>query len=74
MIELYVGGSFAIDATDPRNQFHEQALLEARIATDHRHATAAEPVREPSMMKRLRLAIAGGPAVQTSQDCATCPA
>ncbi len=34
----------AVDATDPRNQFHERALFEARVATDHREQTAAVEV------------------------------
>ena len=34
MLDMYVTGTFAIDATDPRNQFNARALHEARIATD----------------------------------------
>lgn len=37
----------AVDSTDPRNQFHERALHEARIATDSRQLATTAPARRP---------------------------
>ena len=76
MFELYASTPFALDATDPRNQFLETVLREARIVHDHlEHAApaiVASPSR-PSPIARLRLAFAGGTASPT-QACSTCPA
>jgi hypothetical protein len=76
--ELYAGAPFAIDPTDPRNQFHERALLEARIAHEYRahRASLAEQLdvveSQPSLVSRLRFALAGGPSI-AAQSC-ECPA
>ena len=64
MLDMYATGTFAIDATDPRNQFHERALHEARIATEYRNYAAAEP-RASGFLERLRAAVAG---VQVDND------
>ena len=76
MFELYASTPFALDATDPRNQFLETALREARIV--HDHLEDAEPARVasepgPSPIARLRLAFAGG-ATAPAQPCGTCTA
>jgi hypothetical protein len=76
MFELYASTPFALDATDPRNQFLETALREARIVHDHLEHTGApiaSTAARPSPFARLRLALAGGPAAST-QACSTCPA
>ena len=73
MLEMYTLGTFATDATDPRNLFHEHALHEARIATEYReNRTAAKP-RTSSLVARLRAALAGAQVVPTTQAC-NCPA
>ena len=73
MYEVYPGNwPMAVDTTDPRNQFHRTALYEARIVTDRRETEVpAQPV--PSLVARVRLALAGGPAT-TAQVCTDCPA
>ena len=52
MLDMYTAGTFAFDATDPRNQFNERALFEARIATRvppvRGHAGAHERPARPS--------------------------
>jgi hypothetical protein len=65
----------AVDSTDPRDQFHERALHEARIATDYHESRAgARPEAVPTgLLARIRLAIAGGAAVSTVEPC-NCPA
>lgn len=76
MFELYAGGPFAVDPTDPRNQFHERALLEARIAHEYRahraslaeRADVVEP-RATDAVAGLRVALAGGPTT-AAQPCA----
>jgi hypothetical protein len=76
MFELYAGGPFAVDPTDPRNQFHPRALLEARIAHQygaHRaclveQADVDEP-RPNRIVSRLQVALAGGPTI-AAQPCA----
>jgi hypothetical protein len=79
MFELYAGGPFAVDPTDPRNQFHERALFEARIAHEYRthRASLAEHVdvvesRPNRLVSRFRFALAGGPSI-AAQSC-ECPA
>lgn len=77
MFELYAGAPFAIDATDPRNLFHEHALRDARLVHDYLEQTespvvAARP--QPGPISRLRLAFAGARPAASSQACATCPA
>ncbi len=62
----------AVDSTDPRNQFHERALHEARIATDSRQLATTAPARA-GLVTRLRLALAGGSAISASEPC-NCPA
>lgn len=74
MFELYLSHTSAGEhSTDPRNQFREIAMLEARIASDWRNAAGA-PVAEtkPSLVSRLRLAFAGGSV--TTTDACSCPA
>jgi hypothetical protein len=73
MLEMYASGRFALDATDPRNQFHERALREARFASDYRESASPAPVRGAGLVARLRRAIVGAPAVTPSQPC-SCPA
>ena len=76
MFELYASTPFSLDATDPRNQFLETALREARIVHDHlEHAdpALAAPEARPSPIARLRLAFAGG-ATAPAQTCSTCAA
>lgn len=74
MFELYLSHTSAGDhSTDPRNQFHEIAMLEARVASDW-HDAAAAPAAEtkPSFVSRLRLAFSGGPSATT--EACNCPA
>ena len=72
MLEMYATGTFATDATDPRNLFHERALHEARIASEY-HQHADEQLRTPSLLARVRAALAGSQVVATSEAC-SCPA
>jgi hypothetical protein len=58
----------AVDATDPRNQFHERALHEARIATDYRQVETSAPARA-GLVSRLRLALGGGSAMTATEPC-----
>jgi hypothetical protein len=62
----------AVDSTDPRNQFHERAIHEARAASDYRQLAPAPRTRSALLM-RLRHAFAGGPATTTTEPGA-CPA
>jgi hypothetical protein len=59
---------FAVDGSDPRNQFHETALREARVATEAQGVTLASPAHE-GFVTRLRLALTGGPAVTEPCNC-----
>ena len=69
MFEVYPSNwPVAVDTTDPRNQFHERALHEARIATDYRQVETSAPARV-GLVTRLRLAIAGGPAISAIEPC-----
>ena len=73
MLEVHPGNwPVAVDSTDPRNQFHERALHEARIATEYRQVEILAPARA-GLVTRLRLAIAGGPAISAAEPC-SCPA
>ena len=68
--------SFGGEARD-RNREHIVAIREARIATEYRIAAVddelwARVAPAPSFMARLRLAVAGGPAI-TADPC-NCPA
>jgi hypothetical protein len=73
MFEVYPGNwPMAVDSTDPRNQFHERALHEARATTDYRESAARASGRS-GLVTRIRLAIAGGPAISASDPC-NCPA
>ena len=74
MFELYLSHTSAGDhSTDPRNQFHEIAMLEARIASDwHDAATAPVAETKSSFVSRLRLAFAGAPSATT--EACNCPA
>jgi hypothetical protein len=73
MFELYLSHTSAGEhSTDPRNQFHDIALREARIASEWRGQSAAVTPASPSFVSRLRLAFAGRPASTT--DACACPA
>ena len=72
MLEMYATGTFAIDATDPRNHFHERALHEARIATEFRQSTVTRP-HTSGLLDRLRAAVSGAQIITTTQAC-NCPA
>ena len=67
--------SFGGESPD-RSRFHEVALRDARVATDH-HQAAPTEARGASLVarfgfgSRLRVALAGGPA--TTEPC-NCPA
>ena len=73
---------WAVGREDPnadRDRAHRMALRDARITTEYRTALAAErglgsvatQVR-PSVVARLRLAIAGGTATPTADLSACC--
>ena len=73
MSEAYLTSfSFGNDAGDSRNQFHQIALREARIATEH-HATREFQPAQPSFATRLRLVFGGRPTAQPAA-CLTCAA
>ena len=78
MLDMYATGTFVIDATDPRNQFNERALQEARITTEYRIATgsgndaAAEP-HARGLLDRVRAAVTGTQVGNTPEPC-PCPA
>jgi hypothetical protein len=72
MLEMYANGTFATDATDPRNLFHERALSEARIASEYHQHTVEQP-RTASLFARVRAALAGAQGVPTTEVCG-CPA
>lgn len=72
MLEMYAKGSFAIDATDPRNQFNERALHEARIATEYRQSAVTRP-EASGLLARFRAAVSGAPVVTSTEACG-CPA
>jgi guanyl-specific ribonuclease Sa len=72
MLDMYATGTFAIDATDPRNQFNERALHEARVATEYRQYTVRRP-EASGRLARLRAAVSGAQVVTTTQACG-CPA
>jgi hypothetical protein len=59
-------------SSDPRNQFHERALNEARMVTDLRETKAPERTHS-SLVSRLRLAIVGGTPITSTESCG-CPA
>lgn len=73
MLDMYATGTFAIDASDPRNQFNERALYEARIATEYRQYTVVQP-QTSGLLGRLRAALSGAQVVSTTQACSSCPA
>lgn len=72
MLDMYATGTFAIDATDPRNHFNERALSEARIATEYRQYVVARP-RTSGLIDRVRAAVSGAQVITTNQAC-DCPA
>lgn len=73
MFEVYPSNwPVAVDSSDPRNQFHERALHEARIASDYRQGATTAPARA-GLVTRLRVAIGGGPAISATEPC-NCPA
>ena len=72
MLDMYATGTFAIDATDPRNQFNERALYEARIATEYRQYTVTRP-QTSGLLDRVRAALSGAQVISTTQAC-NCPA
>jgi hypothetical protein len=70
MSEAYLTNwSFGGDKPNARSHFHDTALREARVATDHREVDASVPARE-SFLSRLRVVFAGRPAA----DGCNCPA
>jgi hypothetical protein len=75
MFELYLSHTSAGEhSTDPRNQFHDVALREARIASDWFAVECPADLVEasrPSLVSRLRLAFAR--PVATTDAC-SCPA
>lgn len=72
MLDMYATGTFAIDATDPRNLFHERALHEARTATEYREGDLTGS-RRSGRLARLRAALFGTQVAATPQPC-PCPA
>jgi hypothetical protein len=72
MLDMYATGTFAIDATDPRNHFNEMALHEARIATEYRNDAVAAP-RSGGFLERVRAAVTGNQVRNTPEPC-PCPA
>jgi len=60
------------DPMDSRNRFHETALTEARIATEHHEGLALAAPAQPNLVTRLRSAFAGNRAVRT--EACSCPA
>ena len=72
MLDMYATGTFALDATDPRNQFNERALHEARIATEFRQYAVGRP-RTNRLLDRVRAAVTGAQVITTTQAC-NCPA
>ena len=71
MSEAYLTNwSFGGETPDTRNHFHETAIREARVATEHRSVEPAAPARA-SFLTRLRIAFAGPAA--TTEAC-NCPA
>ena len=73
MLEMYTLGTFATDATDPRNLFHEHALHEARIATEYQEQRTTAQPRTSSLIARLRAAVSGSRVAPATQAC-NCPA
>ena len=61
--------SFGGETPDTRNHFHETALREARVASEHRQVEPASPTRD-GFLTRLRLAFAGPSAT----EACNCPA
>jgi hypothetical protein len=72
MLEMYAAGTFGFDVTDPRNQFNERALHEARIATEFRGYAQAAP-HTSGLLERVRAAMTGAKASNTPEPC-PCPA
>lgn len=62
----------AIDANDPRDQFHRTALAEATIATERRPYLAIAAAEPHGVLARLRLALTSAPTPRT-EPC-NCPA
>ncbi|HJP88358.1 MAG TPA: hypothetical protein VJ850_04925 [Candidatus Limnocylindrales bacterium] len=67
MSEAYLTNWLSSQPCDDRNHFHEIALHEARIASAVRVPTA--PAQGPSLVERVRAALAGTSAVDHC-DCA----
>ena len=72
MLDMYATGTFAVDATDPRNHFHELALHEARMTTEFRNYAGAEP-HTSNFLERIRAAVTGTQFNNTPEPC-PCPA
>jgi hypothetical protein len=68
MFDVYPSNWPLVDTSDPRNQFHETALHEAQVATDARGFATPAPSHD-SLVTRLRLAYAGGPAATEPSSC-----
>jgi hypothetical protein len=74
MLEIYRrNGPVAIDASDPRNQFHERALHEAQAASEWRGWVDPTVDRRARLLARVRSAFAGASRAAASEPC-TCPA
>jgi hypothetical protein len=70
MSEAYLTNwTFGSESPDTRNRFHQIALHEARIASDHRRIEPASPVKG-SLFSRVRLAFAR----PSAGDTCNCPA
>ena len=52
----------AVDANDPRDHFHRTALAEARVATDRLGFATTPAATQPTLIARVRRALAGGTA------------
>jgi len=72
MLEMYAAGTFGFDVTDPRNQFNERALHEARIATEFRGYAQAAP-HTSGLLERVRAAMTGAKASNTPEPCPAPP-
>jgi hypothetical protein len=73
VFELYLSHTSGGEhSTDPRNQFHETAIRDARIATDWAQREPAAASARLGLVARLRLAFNGGPSVTT--EACSCPA
>jgi hypothetical protein len=63
----------AVDAGDPRNEFHERALREAQAATEWHGWADGTVARRPALVARLR-AVFGPAASGPAPEPCICPA